>query len=337
MTFSIAKPIPVLVLNYNKFELTKKFFENNLKYTDNVTWCIVDNGSDSSMVGLLVEYIQSLGWNIWKQGDRYEWELIHKGEDTANGDLLLLKKNYGYAKGNNFGINFIETHYTPDYLFINNNDVIWHEDLVNILQKELRKYSDLAIIAPRIIGPDGKEQNPQFIIEKIKMVQTYYRLGFPFSVVFYKLFSRIYNYDVHNKQSYKNKTAMMQLDMSKYCMMGSCFMIKFPVFKKIGFFDPCTFLGAEESIIVKKLGAINCKIAILPSVYVIHNQGETTRSIFSTNKSMELFEDSDEYYLKTYCHYSENKLRLIRFGRRYYIRLWLPLIERLNKYYKSER
>jgi GT2 family glycosyltransferase len=271
-----------------------------------------------------------LGWNIWKPGIQKDWELIHKGDENTNGDILLLEKNYGYAKGNNYGSDFIGTYHNPDYLLIVNNDVTWTEDIVDILQKVLAIYPGLAVIAPRIIGPDGTEQNPQFLVEKTKMLQTYYRLGFPVSVLFYKLFSKFFNFDVHNKSTYEDKTEILFLDMTKYCMMGSCFMVKYSIFKEIGLFDPHTFIGAEEPILVKKLDAMNYQIAILPSVRVIHNQGETSRSIFSTSKSMELFEESDEYYLKTYCHYSANRLRLIRLGKRYYMQVWLPLIERFR-------
>lgn len=318
--------VSIIVLNFNKFDLTKFFFENNQKYIDNVHWCLVDNGSDPEIVVSLVDYTKSKNWNIWKPGSSEEWVKVHEGNNEIQCDLVLLPQNLGYAKGNNHGIQFIDSQREPDYIMVVNNDVEWYGDVLSPLIMEIVKYDDLAVIAPRIVDPLGTEQNPQFLIEYTKMLQTFFRLGFPISTLLYNIYSKFFNFNEHNKELFKKVKDIFFLDTSKYCFMGSCFLIKYPVFKDVGFFDPNTFLGAEEPILVHKLREKKYCAAILPEITVIHNQGETSRSLFSAVQIMNFFEDSDEYYLRSYCHYSENRLKLIRLGRKYYMSIWLPLV-----------
>jgi GT2 family glycosyltransferase len=323
--------ITVLVLNYNKFELTRKFFENNRYYINNVHWCLVDNGSDQCTINNLIDYAKSKNWNIWKPDSQDGWENIHIGNEKSLFDLVLLPQNFGYAKGNNYGVRFIEFRQTPDYILVVNNDVEWDENIIDPLVKVIERYDDVAVVAPRIIDKNGIEQNPQFLIESTKMLQTFFRLGYPLSVVFYRFYSQFYNFNSNNKAIYKNTQDPFFLDLKKYCFMGSCFLIKYQFFKNIGFFDPNTFLGAEEPILVSKLRERNYRVVIIPSVTVLHNQGETCRSVLSTEKIMEIFEDSDEYYLKNYCNYSPSRLRFIKLGRRYYINIWLPMVVKFRQ------
>jgi GT2 family glycosyltransferase len=309
------KNISILILNYNSIDLVQKFFKENYSDDPNITWILVDNGSKSNVVDFLNTYAIENGWNIWRLNEAsastQRWSQIHTGKDKSSVQLLLLPENFGYARGNNFGLDFIDTYLHPDYVMIANTDISWKPGLIEHLVKGFSQSSGPAVIAPRVTGPSGDEQNPQFLPEKTKIMQSMYRWFFPFSVPIYRLFSKRYDYR-RSLDDFKTSSGILYLDPEKYCFIGCCFMIDFPIFKNIGFFDSATFLGTEEPRIVHRLKEKGFKTAIDLDVSIIHDQGSTSRTSFSSRKIMGYFEESDYTYLRDYCGYGTFKLMFIR-------------------------
>ncbi len=297
-----------------------------------MSWYLIDNGSDRNIVEMLIIIARERGWSIWRLDERSEeynrdipkWSNFHRGESQSSVQLLLLPKNYGYAIGNNWGLEFINNRHIPDFVLIANTDITWKKGLINSLVEGFTKNSALAVVAPRVVGPAGEEQNPQFLPENIKIMQSWYRWFFPFSIPVFRLLSKKYDY----KRSLEGvrDSGLLYLDPKKYCFIGACFMIDFSIFKRIGFFDPRTFLGTEEPRIVHRLKDKGYFMAINLDVSIVHDQGSTLRSSFSSRKVMEYFEESDYSYLRDYCGYSAFKILFIKGAAWYYRVLWMRII-----------
>ncbi|MEI6293830.1 MAG: glycosyltransferase [Methanomicrobiales archaeon] len=329
----IRKNLSILILNYNSIDLVQTFFKENYSDDPTITWCLVDNGSNDIVVDFLISYATEKGWNIWNLNEvgplRGQWLEIHKGKNNSSVQLLLLQENYGYARGNNFGLDFIDTYIHPDYVMIANTDIVWGEGVVNHLLEGFSQDPRLAVIAPRVVGPDGDEQNPQFLPEKTKILQSWFRWFYPFSTVFYRLFSKRYDYR-RSLEDFKSSSGLLYLDTEIHCFIGCCFIIDFGVFKNIGFFDSDTFLGTEEPRLVHRLEEKGFRIAIDLDVSIIHDQGSTTRASFSSRKTMQYFEESDYTYLRDYCGYGWFKLLFIKGAARYYEKFWMKIRYLLN-------
>jgi GT2 family glycosyltransferase len=325
----VGKKIGILILNYNSIDLVRTFFKENYSDDPDITWFLVDNGSNDSVVDFLIAFATEEGWNIFKLNDMNpslsRWSQIHTGKKNSSVQLLLLPKNFGYARGNNFGLEFIDTYLHPEYVMIANTDISWKRGVIEYLIEGFSLNPTLAVIAPRVVGPSGDEQNPQFLPETIKIMQSWYRWFFPFSMLFYRLFSQQYDYR-RSLDEHKTDLGLLYLDPEKYCFIGCCFVIDFRVFKDMGFFDPRTFLGTEEPRLVHRLRDRGFRMAIDLDISILHDQGSTLRTSFSSGEVMGFFEESDYTYLRDYCGYGGFKLKFVRGATYYFQHFWLPLI-----------
>ena len=81
--------------------------------------------------------------------------------------------------------------------------------------------------------------------------------------------------------------------------MGSFFLIKSSIFKKVGLFDNNTFLGSEEEILSEKLKQFNLNFYHYPNQFVLHDHGATTSSE-NSRLMHKYFLESKVYYFKKY-------------------------------------
>jgi GT2 family glycosyltransferase len=88
------------------------------------------------------------------------------------------------------------------------------------------------------------------------------------------------------------------------CIPGSCFVIRFDIFEKIGFFDENTFLYCEERIIGNKIKKIGYKIGLSLNDYFIHKHESPVNLIFFLRHYVYLIK-SRIYYLLNYTQYGK--------------------------------
>jgi len=183
-------------------------------------------------------------------------------EQFSNVKVLQTGANLGYAKGNNFGLNYLNQNVKPIYVAILNNDVYLPK---NCFEKLIEKYQILD--KPAIIAPLQKSIDGHVAI-----------LGNVFSFMD-DILSQSFLYRVLNK----NKIKLIdntQMDAMKVEMITGSFMFSsFDIFKEIGFFYPNTFLYVEERFIAyaaKKKGYNN--YVLLKEEY-IHNHSLTINSL----------------------------------------------------------
>lgn len=68
-----------------------------------------------------------------------------------NFKLIRNAENYGFAKANNIGI----LQSSGDYVCLVNSDVVFRDDCISPMVKCLSEMSDVAMVGPKMLGPDG--------------------------------------------------------------------------------------------------------------------------------------------------------------------------------------
>lgn len=210
-----------IILNYLNYELTIRSVRSildNIVY-DNYLILVVDNNSPNESYKVLSEAF------------------------SEENRVILIKnnKNNGYSGGNNFGLKFIEKHFPEcKYVAICNPDVSFFPSTnLELLINKLESEPELAAISPLQIL-DGQLD---FRIVAWKLPKGLDDLILNFSII-----DRIVGKVSYRKFKITDKK-IAYVDV----LPGSFFIIKFDVFKEIGFFDENTFLYCEERIVAKKI------------------------------------------------------------------------------------
>ena len=94
-------------------------------------------------------------------------------------DLILLRDNKGFAKGNNEGCSYAIKKYEPDFLCVINNDiVIEQKDFIKKVEACYKK-TKFDMMGPKIITDGGESVNPFPVYETLEEVEEI--LGSKFS------------------------------------------------------------------------------------------------------------------------------------------------------------
>ena len=100
-----TKKIALIILNWNKSDLTISFV-NNIKRVEeqdlNLRMIVIDNKSNEKEREKLFNLTHcSPTWLILTENDLDNKKVLNNKDSNI---LLLLNENYGYAKGNNYGL-----------------------------------------------------------------------------------------------------------------------------------------------------------------------------------------------------------------------------------------
>lgn len=220
-----------------------------------------------------------------------EAELITNSNTEPNLDkrifVLSEQENLGFAKGNNAGARFALKHFDVQHFLFSNNDLRFISDnLVEKLKAKLDSLPQIALIGPKVIGLDGRDQSPE----------PYYP--------FWKRY--IWIYWLTPFLTEEKKTNLFQLNYSRnaiegihYKIMGSFFMVKAPDFVKCGMMDEHTFLFGEEIILSERLRAIGKEIYFYPEVSILHEHSITiSKHLKNKTKLLTQFKNESYYYKK---------------------------------------
>ena len=208
--------IGIVILNYNSFSDTLMLVDELQRQTvaENLHIVVVDNASPN---------------------DSYA-QLKPLEKQYSNVVVLQTGSNLGYAKGNNFGLKYLEQNVTPKYVAILNNDVQLSN---NCFEKLVQKYENLdnpAIIAPKQFDVNHKELPP---IRLNSYIDDCLSLFYVF-----RLFQKL------SALKYKDNTGLRAMKVE--IVPGSFMFASFYRFKAMGYFYPDTFLFVEERFISVK-------------------------------------------------------------------------------------
>jgi len=314
--------VAFIILNWNKPDITIRAI-NSIMEHENVALrgdsiIVVDNNSDYDKKEELILFFRKNGWLVIGE------EEIPEINFTKPSKVLVLNKgNYGYAKGNNIGLKLAKR-IGYKYAVIMNNDVVIKEPVVDKLLPILKENEKIAVVGPRVIGPDGKNQGPS-----VKPEGLYYFFFLPLFYPFLYLPNKIY-------QLWKKKTLirMINEEVSRngffitYWVMGCFMLVDIDVLESVGWFDETTFLYVEEAILSEKLSQVGYKMAYVPLVSVYHEHEVSTVTLGKKRYLVHL--KSILYYFKKYRNYGVIRLWLIKVGFLYNVFILQPVLMRVK-------
>jgi len=126
----INSKVAVIVVNWKKYDITSSCIESILNSTNsNFKIILVDNESDNKKV----------------KNFKYKNEI----------EIIQNKKNEGFSKANNIGIDYaLKNNF--DYTILINNDTIVEKNLIEVLLKTAQA-KNLSVVQPLILKYSGKE------------------------------------------------------------------------------------------------------------------------------------------------------------------------------------
>ena len=238
--------VSIIILNWNGWEDTLECLESlyQINYP-NYNLIVVDNGSTDESKKKIKEYCKGkikvkskfFKYNIENKPINFI-EYFEKGLTngiytidnlTHEKSLIFLKndKNYGFAEGNNIGMEYAIKNLDPDYVLLLNNDIVVDKYFLNELVKIGESSAKIGCVGPKIYYYDFKGLNDVINFAGCKMSLSTTR-GECFGC---------------------NEVDLGQYDKIKETsrVEGCCMLINTDVIKKVGMFDPIYFAYWEET------------------------------------------------------------------------------------------
>ena len=220
----------LVVLNYNDSQRTKECVETACKYDLLANIVVVDNCSTDGSFEILKKLL------------------------SGKCDVIKSEGNFGYAYGNNYGMQYLKNKYCIDVFVISNPDVIFKENIINAFKSAFEE-TDYAAVSGIMKDLSGKVNYFTYWNKK-----TFWDDVLD-CVCLLRWFKRKRNPKVINSEK-----QIMTVDT----VHGSFFAIRSEVMVNIGYLDESTFLYYEEDIFARRLHRFGYKIGILTGVDFIH-------------------------------------------------------------------
>lgn len=198
---------------------------------------------------------------------------------------IITKENLGYARGNNIGIKYAECYYQDLFTVVSNNDVITNDYLEwGKVERFFQNHEKALSWGPQILDKkSGKEINPKKRLSFFEQMFIYY----------WRLISRGYiakNFSTVEKKDKPGKC---------YTLTGSFVIFNNNLLKKIGLYDPHTFLFYEENIIGEKTYQSGYYNWYSTAWRFIHEHGYTIKkNSIKVKSEIESFKSGCYYYKK---------------------------------------
>ena len=266
----------IILLNYNSFQDTIK---------------LVDDLQHQTVANLL----QIIVVDNFSPNNSYD-QLIPLEKTYKNVKVLKTEKNLGYAKGNNFGLNYLDINGHPEYVAILNNDIILENDCFERLIEKYKQLDKPAMIAPKQLDINNKEV-PVYSINSYldDCLNLFY---------FFKFFHKR---KIKYFQDTTGKNAM-QVDL----VSGSFMFSSFERFKSLGFFYPNTFLYVEERFVTIAVQKKDLKNYIILDQTYIHSHSKTINSFYNSIVKYKLLHTSVLEYTHVCRKYGNIKAILLK-------------------------
>ena len=131
-----------VVLHYKNIGETKKCIDSILHIASKDSEVVVvDNGSNDG------------------SGD----ELLALYNDIPRVSVLLLTENLGFSGGNNYGYDYVRRNYSPEFVIITNNDVVFYQEDFEKRISHTFMETGFAVLGPDVYVPRNQDhQNPMF-------------------------------------------------------------------------------------------------------------------------------------------------------------------------------
>ena len=291
MATDLLENVAIIILNYNNPELTIKATRSLIDDKRGPHVIVVDNFSkDNSKV--LLE---------------------HEFKNTDKVHLIFNDVNYGYAHGNNIGIDYAEKLGSIRYVGIMNPDVILSIDIIDKLVESLEDNINIGFITTEVYynGVCHIPNKCAWHLPTILQILTFYTiLGYIASHFLTKLGYKYNSQGYYSEEHYKNKRIAF-VDVVQGCF----FMGKLSTFLNIEKLDSNTFLYYEENILASKIKKIGKRNAVLVANYIQHNHKGKDKKLLRIDSKifdMSCLHKSRDYYIVNYSDFNDIIKSLLR-------------------------
>ena len=209
--------------------------------------------------------------------------------DDVLTDVIKLKKNEGFARGNNAGIAYMRKKYDPDFICVLNNDTLILSDHFDALIENEYEKSAFAVLGPQIITPDGTNfTSPvECVVDSVKKVNN----------LILKRRIKLFMNQIHlhfllhnaNEFSSKNEKYNHKKKYENVKLHGCCWIFSRRFFEKLDGLNPLTFLYFEEDILFNELRRNNLLTVYLPDIVIKHLEDSSTKSIVRNTREKNIF------------------------------------------------
>jgi GT2 family glycosyltransferase len=292
--------LSIVIVNYKNEQRTVRYIREELiKVTTPHVVVVVNNSATDASNQALVDGLEGA----------LVTDVSFLPEGVSNIFVLPHTDNLGFARGNNLGAEFSIKHFSISHFLFSNNDIVLSDsDVVERLIEKLGDLPDVALIGPRILGLDGKNQSPEPYVPFWNRYVWLYWSSLLFST--------------------QKKVSLFRLDYPQkaeegehYKLMGAFFIVRAADFFKCGMMDPNTFLFAEEVILAERMAGIGKKNYYYPSVKIFHEHSETISNHLDCRKKAWIQFQSESYYYRTYKKVSSLSIAIGKFSLLFYLRI----------------
>ena len=251
----------IIVLNYNTGEILKKCVESILKTTKNLSvprceLILIDNASSD-------ESIKSI-----------------KGTKSIKGiKTIQNSQNLGFSKGFNQGIRIAR----GKYVLLLNPDTEVKPGAIQKLLEFAKNTPDAAVVAPKLLNPDGSTQASAFKLPTLWNAVREYWLGEK------GLFSK------YIPQGGPTESLVM-----------AAYLLTPRALKKVGLLNEKFFMYFEDLDYAKRVKEKGLKIYYLPQAEVIHYHGVSGKNLADEKNQWRRLIPSSKTYHGTLMHYLIN-------------------------------
>lgn len=222
--------------------------------------------------------IQSL-WETKATQDEYDIVVFDNASDNppaketlGDCDLVLSKKNIGYAQGNNKAVEHVLKKGKPDYILILNNDTRMQNACVRTLIGRFESEKNAGFVVPKIYFEKGREYHRHSYTKDEKGRVLWYAGGgidWRNLIVFHK------GMDEVDRGQFEHS--------AKASFASGCAFLTTPaIWKKLGGFDVSYFLYYEDADLSMRLHRIKKDIVFEPGSVVYHINAGSTQGSGST-------------------------------------------------------
>ncbi len=255
------KKLGFVILNFNGDDVTINCVDSLIKfYPDNLI-CIVDNFSEKKPIDKILE----------------------KYKSQENVRILKAEKNYGFAIGNNIGINFLRENGVENVAVVNNDTIFQNDGLLKVVDE---REKDEAVLSLELDNADGTKQLPYGLVRGA--YKSYIKLGMLQFAVLTRLF-KVYKFfkNLFKRKKKDSNEAPAEIDFSvyDYIISGAGYILTPAFFEKYSQIFNKTFLYCEEHILVLYLKKAKLKTKFIRDTKIIHLESQTAQlSSFSIKK-----------------------------------------------------
>lgn len=225
-------------------------------------------------------------------------EKLLKGLATSGLDNAVLypEKNLGYLHGCLYGLRHSISVEDFKWIMISNTDIEFQSNafFYDLLNKKTCK--DIWCIAPHIVLPSGRRQNP-FLISRpsSKKMMTWKRIqGNQVGLQLYTKLAYVKRKLNANKESHNDfKNSII------YAAHGSCIILKPECVVLLSQINDKIFMYGEELLIAELIRKNKKKVYYIRDLVVHHNENSTTKLIDYKRKSM-YYKQSYEYLMRVF-------------------------------------